>query len=220
MGRRIRASRPSPAIVIAVVALVAALAGTALAGPDATTSAINKKKVKKIARKQINKLAPGLSVANAETAGVANHATTANTANSATRAQNASTANGVKPIKVNFAAPSGTPATAFVNQGGVRIRGECTVAGEARLELTNTGAGGALVQFAEVNADGTTAAAPNLAMGSGTMQSVSTGAAPNNVRTVTVTYRAAGGTELSGDVVIARGAGAAQCVIAGTLFVG
>jgi hypothetical protein len=216
----IRTSRPSSAIVVAALALVGALVGTALAGTDATTSAINKKKVKKIATKQINKLAPGLSVASAETANVANRATTANTANSATQAQNASTANGVRPIKVSFAAPSGTPATAFVNQGGVRMRGECTVAGEARLELTNTGASGALVQFAEVNTDGSVDTAQNLAMGSGTMQAVSTGAAPRTVRTVTVTYRGAGGTEVSGDVVIARGAGAVQCVIAGTLFVG
>jgi hypothetical protein len=61
-------SRPSPAIVVAVVALVAALAGTAVAGPDASTSAINKKKVKKIASKQIKKLAPDLSVASADQA--------------------------------------------------------------------------------------------------------------------------------------------------------
>lgn len=61
-------SRPSPAIVVAVVALVAALAGTAVAGPDAGTSAINKKKVKKIVTKQIKKLAPDLSVASAENA--------------------------------------------------------------------------------------------------------------------------------------------------------
>jgi hypothetical protein len=48
----IRSSRPSPAIVVAVLALVAALAGTAV-GNDrvADTSALKKKKVKKIARK-------------------------------------------------------------------------------------------------------------------------------------------------------------------------
>jgi hypothetical protein len=211
---------PSPAILVAVLALVAALAGTAIAGPTATVS-VSKKKVKKIAKKQaikqINKLAPGLSVASAETA---NTADSANTANTAAQAQNASTANGVKPIKVSFAAPTSTPATAFVNQGGVRIRGECTGAGEARLELTNTGASGAVVQFAAVNADGSTDAGPNLGMGSGTMQSLTTTAAPRNIRTVTVTYRGAGGTELSGDVVMARGAATAQCVIAGTLFVG
>ena len=58
---------PSPALIVAALALVAALAGTAVAGPDAGTSALSKKKVKKIATKQINKLAPGLSVANADT---------------------------------------------------------------------------------------------------------------------------------------------------------
>lgn len=50
--------RPSPAIIVAVVALVAALAGTAVAGPGATTSAITKQKVKKIAKKQVNKKFP------------------------------------------------------------------------------------------------------------------------------------------------------------------
>ena len=74
----IRTSRPSPAIVVAVLALVAALAGTALAGPNATTSAISKKKAKKIAKKQainqINELAPGLSVAKAESADTAANA--------------------------------------------------------------------------------------------------------------------------------------------------
>jgi hypothetical protein len=64
--QRFVSSRPSPAAVIAVVALVAALAGTAVASdPGATTSALGKKKVKKIARKQISKAAPGLSVAHA-----------------------------------------------------------------------------------------------------------------------------------------------------------
>lgn len=66
MGQ-VRTSRPSAAIIIAVVALVAALAGTAIAGPGATTSALTKPKLKKIVKKQINKLAPGLSVANANT---------------------------------------------------------------------------------------------------------------------------------------------------------
>jgi hypothetical protein len=53
-----RISRPSPALIVAVVALVAALAGTAIAGPGATTSKITKAKVKKIANKQINKRLP------------------------------------------------------------------------------------------------------------------------------------------------------------------
>ena len=55
----------SPALVVAVLALVAAVAGTAVAGPNAVSSAITKSKVKKIANKQIKKAAPGLSVDNA-----------------------------------------------------------------------------------------------------------------------------------------------------------
>jgi hypothetical protein len=46
--------RSSPGAVVAVAALVAALAGTAIADSNATTSAIGKKKVKKIARKVID----------------------------------------------------------------------------------------------------------------------------------------------------------------------
>jgi hypothetical protein len=44
--------RPSPALLVAVLALIAAVGGTAIAGPQATTSAITKKDVKRIAKKQ------------------------------------------------------------------------------------------------------------------------------------------------------------------------
>lgn len=50
-----RISRPSPAIIVAVVALVAALAGTAVAGPGASTSAVDKSDVKRIATKKADK---------------------------------------------------------------------------------------------------------------------------------------------------------------------
>jgi hypothetical protein len=76
MGQ-IRISRPSPAILVAVLALIAAVAGTAVAGPVATKKAVTKKKVKKIADAEINKLAPGLSVANAANATNATNATNA-----------------------------------------------------------------------------------------------------------------------------------------------
>jgi hypothetical protein len=56
--RAITRRRPSPALVVAVVALVAALAGTAVAGPGAETSKLNRSKVKNIANKQINKQLP------------------------------------------------------------------------------------------------------------------------------------------------------------------
>ena len=78
-----QARMPSPAILVAVLALVAALAGTALAGTGATTSKLSKKKVVKIADREINKLASGLSVA---------HATTADTA---AQAENADMLDGI-----------------------------------------------------------------------------------------------------------------------------
>jgi hypothetical protein len=67
----IKGRRPSPSMLLAGAALVVALAGTAIAGPLATNSLLSKrekKQTKKIARKQIKALAPGLSVASAQTA--------------------------------------------------------------------------------------------------------------------------------------------------------
>ena len=55
--------RPSPAMVVAIVALIAALGGTAVAG-----GALNKKKVKNISNNQITQRAPGLSVSSAKSA--------------------------------------------------------------------------------------------------------------------------------------------------------
>jgi hypothetical protein len=57
-------SRPSPAMIVAALALVLAMAGTAIAGPGAVDK-ITKSKVRSIADKEINKKAPGLSVDNA-----------------------------------------------------------------------------------------------------------------------------------------------------------
>ena len=68
-------ARPSPAIVVAVLALVFAMVGSAVAGTDGLSSKITKSKVKQIAKKQankqINKKAPGLAVDSANTAGLA-----------------------------------------------------------------------------------------------------------------------------------------------------
>jgi len=90
MRKRIVDRRPSPGVVLGVIALVAALAGTAVAAdPTATTSALSKKKVKKIANKQITKRAPDLAVASAD------NATNAQNAVNATNATNANNANAV-----------------------------------------------------------------------------------------------------------------------------
>ena len=65
-------SSPSPAIVLAVLALVFAIAGSAVAGTAGLSSKITKSKVRSIAAKQadrrITERAPGLSVDRASTA--------------------------------------------------------------------------------------------------------------------------------------------------------
>ncbi len=83
MGTTRRLGLPSPAMIVAVLGLVAALGGTAVAQQATTSAKVTKKKVKKIADKEIQKAAPGLSVANAEKANTATTATTATTAGSA-----------------------------------------------------------------------------------------------------------------------------------------
>ena len=83
---RSKGRRPSPAMIVAATALIVALAGTAMAAPTAIKSILNKqekKQVKSIAKNQVNKLAPDLSVKHAKTADTATTATTANTAKDA-----------------------------------------------------------------------------------------------------------------------------------------
>lgn len=69
--------RPSPAMIVATVALTFALAGTALAGPS--VSKVTKAKVRTIANQEVDKRAPGLSVLKAKTADSASSAITAST---------------------------------------------------------------------------------------------------------------------------------------------
>jgi hypothetical protein len=77
--------RPSPALVIASLALAVALTGTAIAGPAAINS-ISKPKVKKIAKVQAESVLgareSALNVNSAKTAGTAQSATSAQTADS------------------------------------------------------------------------------------------------------------------------------------------
>jgi hypothetical protein len=85
---RLRGIKPSPAMVVSIIALVFALAGSAAAGV-ATISVLSKKEKKQtrnIAKDEINKAAPGLSVANAT---------------NATNAQNAQNANALSGVGLN-----------------------------------------------------------------------------------------------------------------------
>ena len=218
--RRIRQTKPSAALIVAVVALVAALAGTAIAGVAVTSlSKKDKKQVTKIAKKQgkkqakiqIDKKAPGLSVASAKTAD------SATTADSAKMADSADDANGIKPVKVSFAAASSSGETVFVNQGGIRIDGECTGNGP-QVDFESTANDGDLYLFFSFD-DGSTGRVDLPNFDAGNFSKVAPLGGLISLQT-TVTYRGADGTTVSGELMEAEGAGAAQCRIGGTLFVG
>jgi hypothetical protein len=84
-----KASRPSPALVLAALALVFAMVGTAIAGPDAISNKITKPKVKNISKKQANKV-----LDQRESSLDVNSAKRADNANNADNADNAVTADG------------------------------------------------------------------------------------------------------------------------------
>ena len=207
--RRIKGAQASPALLVAVVALVAALAGTALAGVAVTSlSKKDKKQVTKIAKKQANiqigKKAPGLSV------------TSAKTADSATTADSAGTANGIKPVKVSFAAAADSGETVLLNQGGIRILGGCNVAGVTSVEYGSTANDGALFVSSVLNGTLVTTAVPSFI--NGDFRKIDNSLA--SIAQSTVTYYGADGTTVTGELVQTKGVGGAQCRIGGTLFVG
>lgn len=88
-----KGSRPSPALIVGVLALVVALGGTALATPEFATKKMHDSKIRKIAKKQakkqIKKRAPDLSVAHADDADFADEADSAAEADFADEADNA-----------------------------------------------------------------------------------------------------------------------------------
>jgi hypothetical protein len=85
-------SRPSHALMVASLAVVVALAGTALAAPDVATRPVTKSTVKKIAKKQANAV-----VTQRQGALNVNHAKTSDSANSAKAAEHAKTAETAAP---------------------------------------------------------------------------------------------------------------------------
>jgi hypothetical protein len=117
--------RPSPALVVAIVALIAAMGGTALAGGP-----ITKKKAKKVANNVVTQRAPGLSVA---------HATTANTANTA------GVADKVGPLsatKFDYRATASSGQVTIATIGNALLLGTCDAGPDTSLELgTNSNNG-------------------------------------------------------------------------------
>ncbi len=152
--------RPSPAMIVAVTALFISLVGTAFAGPIAEISVFDKgekKQIRKISRnisgkvsnRRITQRAPGLNVASAQNAAIANVANAANSAINATNAKNAESAEsagnagqlgGKGPGEYLAADTQGVPiAGANVEADGDLRRWFNNAGGEPTVEKTGTG---------------------------------------------------------------------------------
>ena len=81
--------RPSPALIVAAIALVFAMVGTSVAQDP--VAKLTRSKVKEIAKKQITKAAPRLSVAKAKSADSATSAAIATKSRDARRRRRAPT---------------------------------------------------------------------------------------------------------------------------------
>ncbi len=213
MGK-LKGRRPSPALIVAVVALVAALAGTAVGGVAVTSlNSKDKKQVKKIAKKQgkkqakkqIKKQEPKLDVNSAKTA------------DEASSADEAATANGVRPVRISS-----------VNDGSDRWS-TVTVFREGGLWIGYAGCVNGFIR--------STAANGVLYLGRGKPDSSYSGAGnpsfdpevfpplvdfpDSGVTQTTITFQGADGTVVSGVLMWAGGIGEAadKCSVSGTLFV-
>jgi hypothetical protein len=213
-----RIKRTSPALVISILALIAALVVPALA--QVATTALTKKEtrvVRKVARlqanKQITKRTP--RIANSQ---ITSRAPGLNV-NSAETADNASTANGVRPVKVDFTAASNSGQTVLLNEAGILIRGECTAGGDASIRIDET-ASNAVIHWSGVAEQYSTGFVTSTATFDTPFSVQTTGSGPTRAWATTLRHRAANGTRVTGNLQIERGTGVAQCVISGILFVG
>ncbi len=131
---RIPGVRYLPLLVVAALALIVALAGSALGGTDAS-SAISSKTVKKIAAQQVAKLAPGLSVANATKAGTADNAANAANAGNAAKVAGADVCSGTVTIQNNGS-------QTLCSAGSLSVTAVCSSSGggtQARIDPVVTG---------------------------------------------------------------------------------
>jgi hypothetical protein len=135
-------ARPSPAMVVGVLALSLAIGGSAIAGTTAVTSKLDKKEkkqVKRIAKKQANKRitqrAPGLSVANAQSAVTAESAASADSLN------------GLRVLPIKHRSGDVTNATVF-DAGGLQMRVSCALSDE-ELRASTTVAGGEIAAISD-----------------------------------------------------------------------
>jgi hypothetical protein len=173
--RRFLASRPSPAMAVAFVALLAALSGTAIAlpgtnsvdsgdikngqvkGKDVGRNAVTGKKVKNRSLTGADVRDDSLTGAdiNESTLGQVPTANTANTANNANNANNADAVNGVSIIPLDFAVEAPTGDTVLLDDvNGLTITASCAAGPTLSADATSSVDGAQFQSSSATSGDG------------------------------------------------------------------
>jgi hypothetical protein len=196
---RVKSLRPSPAFVIATLALVVALGGTSYAATKISGSQIkkhsisgNRLKNNTLTGKQINegKLGTVPKAAHANSATSANHATTAGTATHATTAGTATTAGSATTVDGNglgsfsfTVAKDGASQTATFP--GVTLSGNCA-SGLVNLDAAGTSDTGESIVITSIDA-GAASSAADSSFTTGDADAISPDSATNGTATAVVT---------------------------------
>jgi hypothetical protein len=173
-----RLGRPSPALIVSIVALVVALTGTAVAagvlitrasqlGRNVVTTraikdgALTGRKIAQhaITRRNLDLRALGaLPLADTAThalnADNAVHASTADSANTATAAENANAVGGQSVEKISWFVPANTPSRTLFDAVGLKITASCDSAGHIIVNASGPATNNAELQ-GHIDANGT-----------------------------------------------------------------
>ena len=110
-----------------------------------------------------------------------------------------------------------TSSTTLFDQGGLRIGASCS--SSTGFIIDHTGDNAAL-KLDKVFDNGTTQTAIDLDWDAfETLSFGVSGTPPNTAQSLLILYRSAGGTTVSGELLVARGPAAATCLVTGTMFV-
>jgi hypothetical protein len=122
-------TRPSPALLVAAIALVFAMTGGAIAAQQ-SAKPVTKSSAKKIAKKQAAKQLK----ANVE----GSHVNLADNATNAQNAGNAGTVNGVSVVPFNYRRLANGPTATVFNAGGLSMTASCNGTGQLAVEVKTT----------------------------------------------------------------------------------
>ena len=150
--------RPSPALVLSIIAIVIACAGSAgaavlvtsksikdrsIQGKDVRSNTLTGRTIKGLSGRDVIRDGLDGSDIDESTLDTVPNATHAGTADSADRATSAQSADGVKGLavgKLAFRAAAATAATPIYDQGGIKVTAACSAAGVLALTATPSGA--------------------------------------------------------------------------------